>query len=162
MSPNATAKTGLLTAIVFVLTRYASIPFPLLANNYIHLGQVAVMLLPFILPVKNAVFAAAIGSMLADVLGVGTVHWAIPTLIIKSVMIIIIYFLAVKRAKSILGFLLAGLTMALGYYLFEAIFLTQNFAAAIPSLVVLLIEGAVSAILAIIILPLFKRSIGSI
>lgn len=76
---------GLMAAMVFFTTAYIMhIPIGV-GSGYIHLGDVMVYLAAALLPTPYAVAAAAIGAGLADVL-TGAAVWALPTVIIKSVM----------------------------------------------------------------------------
>lgn len=87
-STRKIAYTGLMTALVLVATYSVRVPIPF-TDGYIHLGDCMVFLAPLLLGWKYGAFAAGAGSMLADVLG-GYLHWAIPTLVIKAVMALIV------------------------------------------------------------------------
>ncbi|NLX64177.1 MAG: ECF transporter S component [Clostridiaceae bacterium] len=90
--------TGLMTAFVFALTFVFHIPVPY-TSGYIHLGDSMIYLSVIILGPFFGAFASGIGSMLADLLA-GYAHYAVPTLIIKSVMAIIMGLLLSGRTKK--------------------------------------------------------------
>lgn len=98
---NKTRKltyTGIMTALVFLATYSIRIPVPV-TNGYIHPGDAAVFLAAVILGWQYGIFAAGVGSMLADIIG-GYPHWAVPTLIIKSVMALLIGIAMQLRSKT--------------------------------------------------------------
>lgn len=80
--------TSLFTALTFIFTFSIKIPVPITAG-YIHPGDSMVFLSALILPYPFAIFAAGVGSMLADLIG-GYGNWALPTLIIKSLMAVVV------------------------------------------------------------------------
>lgn len=84
MKTRAITLTGVFTALIFIMTFAIQIPISF-TNGYIHPGDGVIFLAATLLDSKYAIFAAASGSMLADVAG-GYYHWAIPTLIIKGLM----------------------------------------------------------------------------
>lgn len=107
-------------------------------NGYVHLGDVIIYLAATILPTHYAILAAAIGGGLADAL-TGGVLWIIPTIIIKSV--IVLYFTSKNETilckRNVIGVVFAGLTGWIGYYIAGGI-ISGNFIAA---LVMLPVEG---------------------
>lgn len=104
--------TGLLTALVFVVTFSIKLPTPF-TNGYIHPGDSMVFLAAIILDFKYAIFAAGFGSMLSDLAG-GYYQYLIPTLIIKALMALIVN-LTMKKDNNklsttvILGTLASGI-----------------------------------------------------
>ncbi len=104
MENNATRKlvfTSLMTALVFVLTFSVKIPVPY-TSGYIHLGDSMIYLSVMLLGPGYAAFASGVGSMLADIAG-GYIQYAIPTLIIKALMALIMgLFTTVKSRRAIL------------------------------------------------------------
>jgi len=73
-----------MTALVLCLTFFIKVPVPY-TSGYIHLGDSMIYLSVMILGPVYGAFASGVGSMLADLLG-GYAHYAIPTLVIKSLM----------------------------------------------------------------------------
>ncbi|MFZ5944944.1 MAG: ECF transporter S component [Bacillota bacterium] len=75
---------GLMIALVFVTTFSVKIPIPF-TQGYIHAGDSMIFIAAILLGWKYGAIAGGVGSALADVLG-GYANWAIPTLIIKTLM----------------------------------------------------------------------------
>jgi uncharacterized membrane protein len=90
--------TGIITALVFVTTYSIRIPVPF-TDGYIHPGDGMVFLSAVILGWKYGAFAAGVGSMLADIIG-GYLHWAVPTLLIKAAMALLIGLAMNLRSKT--------------------------------------------------------------
>lgn len=89
-----------MTALVFVSTAIIpQIPIPF-TEGYIHTGDSMIFVTSIFLGWKYGVFAGGIGSAMAD-LFLGYAHWALPTLIIKSIMGAIVGLMAqeVKDVK---------------------------------------------------------------
>lgn len=79
--------TGLLAAMVFLTTAYVMhIPVGT-GGGYIHLGDTMIYVAASLLPMPYAMAAAAIGGGLSDIIS-GAAIWAIPTVIIKSLMVL--------------------------------------------------------------------------
>lgn len=105
--------TGIMTALVFVSTFIIKIPIPA-TEGYIHLGDCMVFLSALLLGWKYGAFAAGVGSMLADLIGYP--HWALPTLVIKALMAMLVA-LAVNTTKNRDKIAFCGIT-ALSWTLF--------------------------------------------
>jgi len=150
--------TAVMTALVFVATFVPRIPIPL---GYAHLGDAVIFLLVVLLPRRDAIFAACIGSALSDLLG-GFPLWIAPTLLIKLVMADIVWRVVrpaqqlVTKKAFILGTCLSGLWMATGYTLFGAL-LANSLTAGLASTPGLLFEALFNIIAAVIFLPLVQR-----
>jgi len=87
MTSNETKKItfgGLMVALVFVTTFSIKIPVPF-TQGYIHAGDSMIFIAAILLGWKYGALAGGVGSALADILG-GYANWAIPTLLIKTVM----------------------------------------------------------------------------
>ncbi|MBQ2954518.1 MAG: ECF transporter S component [Clostridia bacterium] len=110
--------TGLMAALVCVLTMFPHIPIPA-GSGYIHLGD-GVILLAVMLVGPLAIPAAAIGSMLADLFS-GFALYAPATFVIKG-LVALIAWLMYRRgsiARTVLAFILAEAAMVAGYFTFE-------------------------------------------
>lgn len=91
--------TGLMTALVFLMTMAVRVPIPF-TNGFIHLGDSMIFLSVLIVGPFYGAFASGVGSMLSNILG-GFPHYAIPTLIIKSTMALLMgLVIAGKTRKS--------------------------------------------------------------
>ena len=115
--------TGLMAAMVCLATWLLHIDVG--TSGYVHLGDTMIYLAAVILPTPYAVAAAAIGGVLADVLS-GAAIWAIPTAIIKAVMVLA--FTAKRErilcTRNLLAPLWAGFICVGGYYVAETVILT--------------------------------------
>ena len=87
---------ALYTALIASVTVFTVIPFGV--GGYFNLGDVAVMIVAAITPLRHAVFAASMGSMLADILS-GYAQYAIFTGLIKGFMAYAVFKL-LKRLKG--------------------------------------------------------------
>lgn len=114
---------GMMAALVFVATYAFKIPISL-TQGYIHLGDGFILLGAALLG-WTAVPAAALGSMLADLLG-GYTLYCLPTFLIKGA-VAVVAVLAVCGTKPVwmtLALLAAAeLVMVAGYFVVEGFFL---------------------------------------
>ena len=147
--------TAVFAAIITVVTAYVlHIPIP--TGGYIHLGDAFIYLAAALLPVPYAIAAAAIGAGLADLLTAPV--WVLPTLIIKSVIVL----LFTARAKKILCrrnicavFIAAVLSPAL--YSIAACIMSGSGAAFLPQFLGTLTQGIGSGILFLIFAGVLDR-----
>ena len=100
--------TAVMTALVFVVTLLIYIPVPAVKGAYFNIGDVIIYCLSFILGGPYAVFAAAVGSALAD-LTLGSVIYIPATLVIKGCMALIVGVLTLR-------------SVSFGRYLFACVF----------------------------------------
>jgi uncharacterized membrane protein len=89
-------NTGLMMALVTLATSFIKIPT---TNGYIHLGDGFIFLSAIVLGPFYGAFAAGAGSMFADVLG-GYAQWALPTLLIKSAMAMLMGLIIRHKTKK--------------------------------------------------------------
>ena len=152
---------GMLAALVFVATWFLKIPVSV-TQGYIHLGDGFILLGAALLG-HPAVLAAAIGSMLADLLGGYTVYCQ-PTFLIKGA-VAAVAVQAFRHPKShisrILWMSLAELVMVAGYFAVEWLILGYGLAAALSAVLPNLVQGLsgviIGAVFAPILLRQFKR-----
>lgn len=90
--------TGLMTALVFILTFIIKIPVPY-TSGYIHLGDSMIYISVIVLGPFLGAFASGVGSMLSDILG-GYAQYALPTLIIKSIMALCMGFILKSKTRK--------------------------------------------------------------
>lgn len=151
------ALGGMMAALVFAATSFFKLPVSL-TQGYIHLGD-AVVLLGAGLLGWPAVPAAALGSMLADLLG-GYPLYCLPTFLIKGGVAAAAVW-GFRRTDSQWGralcFVAAELWMTLGYFLAEWLPLGYGFAAALSAVALNLIQGLGGAAVAAALLPVMKR-----
>lgn len=109
---------GLLTAVIAVLTLFASIPLPVGDGGaYLNAGDAAVYASAYILGPVGGAIVSGVGSALADVLH-GSPIYAPATLVIKALMGLVCGLL-LKKLRRVPPFI-AGLIMPAGYFAFEA------------------------------------------
>lgn len=89
---------GLMTAMVFILTFTLKIPVPF-TSGYIHLGDSMIYISVMVLGPFLGAFASGAGSMLADIIG-GFPQYALPTLIIKSLMALFMGLILTCKTKK--------------------------------------------------------------
>lgn len=122
---------GVMAALVFVMTYFPKIPVPV-TGGYVHLGDGAIFLSVLLLG-PLGIPAAAVGSMLSDLIGGYMVY-------------------------VLLSFLLAEAVMVLGYFLLEwALYGVASAAAAIGPNVVQGIAGVLIGMLCLLITPRLER-----
>lgn len=108
---------GLVTAIIAVLTLFASFPLPLGEGGaYLNAGDAAIYLAAYVLGPLGGCITAAFGSAIADLLH-GAAIYAPATFVIKGLMGLICGVL-IKKIKYAAP-PVAGLVMPLGYFAFE-------------------------------------------
>lgn len=101
--------TALFTAMIFVLTRFVSVP---VATGYVHFGDALVYLTASILGGPWGLFAASVGEALADISS-GWLSYAPATLIVKA-LIALPFVLVNKKSEKILTPLTALFTIPAG------------------------------------------------
>lgn len=151
------ANTGMMAALVFVATYFFKLPVSI-TQGYIHLGDGFILLGAALLG-KPAIAAAAVGSMLADLLG-GYTLYVIPTFLIKGLVAgIAVWAFAAEKPAWLRGVLLvlAELLMAAGYFVVEWLVLGYGWAAAAGAVVPNLVQGFSGVIIAAALIPLTKR-----
>ena len=155
------ASSALLAALIFIATRFISIPLP--AVGYVNMGDGIVILAGWMLSPGYGFLAAGIGSALSDVLSPFVVYAPV-TFLIKGLMAVIIHLFikALKKQKIVAG-IIGGLTaetvMVGGYLLFESVL--YGFKTALVSIPFNAIQGGVGLIVGVTLIYIFsKRKIG--
>ncbi len=160
MKTKKVIMAALFAALVCVATMIIKIPSP---KGYVNLGDSIVLLSGWMMSPLYGFFAAAIGSMLADLLLAYGVY-APATFIIKGVMALTVCFFA-KWLKGrtgllfsrIIGAVVAELIMVLGYFAFETV-IYGGFAAAAVSLAFNGLQGLIGLIVGIVLAKFFDKS----
>lgn len=118
LSAKKLSMTGLMAALICVLTMFPRIPIPAGAG-YIHLGDGMILLAAMLLG-PMAIPAAAIGSALADLFS-GYALYAPATCLIKGLVALIAYLLYRKGhiLQTLIAFVAAEVAMVAGYFIFE-------------------------------------------
>lgn len=156
------ASSALLAALIFITTRFISIPLP--AVGYVNMGDGLVILAGWMLSPWYGFLAAGIGSALSDVLSPFVVY-APATFVVKGLMAVIVHFVfkTLKQKNKIVagvsGGLIAEIAMVGGYLLFESVL--YGFKTAVVSVPFNCIQGLVGLVIGVILVSVFsKRKIG--
>lgn len=124
--------TAMMTCLILLTTYTFKIPTPF--QGYVHLGDAMIFLSVLAVGRKNGALAAAVGSSLADLLG-GYAAFAPWTFAIKGLMALVmglfIDMMTKKQSKTLklagvpltelIGMIMAGLVMVLGYGIADAV-----------------------------------------
>lgn len=156
---------ALFAALICVATMLVQIPIPA-TGGYANLGDGVILIAAFILHTYDAVLAAGLGSMLADLL-LGYVSYAPGTLVIKAVVALIAGLLFRKlAAEKKPGTQMAVMAMAgvcaecfmvLGYFFYEAVILGIG-AGAAGAVLGNVGQGVVGAVIALIVAPILRKN----
>ena len=153
--------TSVFAALICVCTLMVQIPIPA-TGGYANPGDGVLLLAAGLLPLPLSAAAAAVGSMLADVI-TGYMLYAPATFIIKGSMALLCGFLLKKlqgkKTAYILSALAAECLMVLGYFLYEAIFLGLKFGAA-AGIMGNAGQGALGAVIFCVLFPVIKKIAG--
>ena len=136
--------SGILTALVFVITAYPHIPTN---NGYIHVGDALIFLAGCILPWQYAIFVGSVGALLADCL-TGFALWAPASIIIKTVTALL-FTNKGDKIMSLRNYLVlfpATIICAGGYYLYESL-IYSNFISPLASIPASIVQSVVSSAL---------------
>lgn len=150
LSTKDLTKMGLLTALVTISTFAIRIPVPA-TSGYIHLGDSMIFLAAILFGWRYGLIAGGLGSALADILA-GYAHWALPTLIIKGLMGLLVGIIAEQKKdkllniRNIIALKVGAIIMVVGYYLAGS-FMKGSFLVALESVPFNLIQGFGGAIL---------------
>ena len=150
--------SAIMAALVFVLTILVRVPVPALNGQaYFNLGDTMIYFAAYVLGGMPAMFAAGIGSFLAD-LSVGAVVYAIPTLIIKGFMGFLCGYMMKKGnfRMYLLACIIGGAIMTFGYALFE--YFAFDVAYVLVSLPANCIQWACGAGVALVLYKVAKKT----
>ncbi len=142
--------TAVFMALTCVATMVVQIPIPL---GYAHLGDSVILISAFFFGPVTGALAGGIGSAMADILS-GYAVWAVPTLIIKTIMPIIACVIygnmknrfdrcRVISVRGIAGAVVTLLFMTVGYVVAGAM-IAGSFAAGLASAPGLLLKSVVN------------------
>lgn len=141
---------GLFAALIFLATRVFQ--FPTAHGGYIHPGDTIIYLAASLMPIPFAAPAAAIGASLSDLLSPGGAIWAIPTLVIKSVMTL--FFTSkynnIICKRNVIALFAAGIFGLAAYALFSGV-MYGNFIAPLLELPIDMLQPIASGILFVLL-----------
>lgn len=150
------AMCGVMAALIFVATYFVKLPMAM-TNGYVHLGDGFILLAASLLG-WAAVPAAAIGSMLADLMG-GYAIYLLPTFLIKGA-VAAVAVLALRGRHEwlrVLGLVAAEAVMVGGYFVTEWLPLGYGLAAASASVLGNVMQGLSGVVIGLLLIPLLKR-----
>jgi len=151
---------GLMMALITVTTWLGRIPIPLpIANAYIHPGDSMIYLSGYLLGGPVCAIIGGVGSAIADAV-LGAYNYMFATLVIKAIMGLIAGFLLYKASasswgRSILGMVISGGWMTLGYFLYE--YFTFGIGYALPSLPFNILQWIGGIVITIPIMTIIDR-----
>ena len=139
--------SGILSALVFVITAYLHIPT---YNGYVHCGDGLIFLAACVLPMPYSIIVGALGAMLADLL-TGFAIWAPGSMIIKGLLARLFTCKSNKilTKRNLVMLLPAALISTAGYYLYEAL-ITGSFIASLSGIPGSIIQAVASSILFVV------------
>lgn len=152
--------TSLLAALICVATFTIKVP-SIVTNGYVHLGDGFIFIAVILLGSKNGAWAGSIGASLADLLG-GYSHYAIPTFIIKGIMVLIMGYVIKNisgnsKFKWIVGALVGSVWQIIAYYVVGSV-MVGSFISTITEIPGNIIQSIVGIIVAIIFVTAFKNT----
>ncbi|MDY6062178.1 MAG: ECF transporter S component [Erysipelotrichaceae bacterium] len=155
MNIKTITRTGILIAMMFVLTAVVSIP---MGFGYINLSDALIMILGGLEQMLPLTLMASIGTCLAD-LYLGYANYAVFTFLVKGLEALIIFGLF-KQVKHKYGYifiyLIGALTMLIGYGLADII-IASNIDMFIPSIIANLPQAVSCLVIACVIYPIIKK-----
>ena len=134
--------TGVQTCALPILalvtaTTFINIPYPGSAGGLMHLGTLMLFIIALKFGKYYGAISGGIGMVIFDIIG-GWMAWAPGTLFVRLIMGFVVGWISQSKLgqghniyKNVLGIILGGLVMIIGYYLYEAIFLTSFGAASL-------------------------------
>ncbi len=150
-NPRTLALTGVMTAVIFVMTSIIKIPTA--AGGFIHFGDAGVLFAGFAFGPVVGMIAGGLGTALADMAG-GYALWAPSTLVIHGLMGLAAGYLVGGKPqlqRLIVASGISGVILVLGYLIAGTIILS-SFGTALTEVPLNLVQIAVGAVVAI---PLF-------
>ena len=139
--------SGILSALVFVITAYLHIPT---YNGYVHCGDGLIFLAACLLPMPYSIIVGALGAMLADLL-TGFAIWAPGSMIIKGLLALLFTCKSNKilTKRNLVMLLPAALISTAGYYIYEDL-ITGSFIASLSGIPGSIIQAVASSILFVV------------
>ena len=155
----------IITAAVFAALTCAAtmlIQIPTLTKGYVNLGDGIVILAGWICGAPWGFAAAGLGSALADILS-GYALYAPATFIIKGLIALIAAAIMYAfKERLFIGRVVSAVTaelfMAMGYFLYEWIFITGSFEASVIGIPENLIQGTVGVLASVTVMTALERT----
>ncbi len=154
------SSAALLAGMITIATYFLRVPIPFVPQAYIHLGDGVILLCAYLMGPKKAPAAAAVGSVLADILAPAFIY-AIPTFLIKGAMGLVAGFIFKKSgySKKILHTLPPALCnafiMLAGYFTYECFI--YGIRTAVTAVLFQLLQAGAGIVIGMILIPLCDR-----
>ena len=150
--------TAAMAAAVFVCTLFIRITIPA-TGGYLNFGDGVIIIAALMFGPLTGAFAGGIGSGMADIVGFPV--FALPTLLIKGVLGLIVGVIGYRRrnAQAFLGVVLAEIWMVTGYFITEAFVFRKSMgmAAATSELAFNLVQGGFGVLIGFGVYMVFRR-----
>lgn len=153
-------ETSLFVALVFVATFALKIPGPF---GYLHLGDCMIFLAVLMLGSRRAALAGGVGAALADLVG-GYAVWVLPSLICKTLMVVVMGFCMDRltkvlhgRVRWLTGAVAGGAVQCVGYTIARAVL--YGLPAALVSVPGLLVQTGSGIILALVVSEGLRKTV---
>lgn len=151
------ATSGLMAALIILLTAIVKIPVPMAGGGYIHLGDAAIFMTTAVLAGPFAIPVAGLASAAADLLA-GYPSYALGTFVIKALVALVsLCFIRKSSVMRAVGFSLAGAVMIGGYYAYEAFILGYGAAGALAEIPWNIIQAVAGVVIAFPLLAIVER-----
>jgi uncharacterized membrane protein len=128
--------SGMFIALV-TATTFINIPYPGSAGGLMHLGTLMLFIIALKFGKYYGAISGGIGMAIFDIIG-GWMAWAPGTLVVRLLMGFVVGLVSQSKQgqgkniyKNVIAIILGGLVMIVGYYLYEAVFLTSFGAASL-------------------------------
>ncbi|MCK4952833.1 ECF transporter S component [Candidatus Bathyarchaeota archaeon] len=155
------AASGVMAALVCAATMLIQVPIPA-TEGFFNIGDVMIMVAALTFGPLVGAIAGGIGSSLADLLG-GWYIYVVPTLIIKGIEGLLVGWICEKNNQSIqraiLAWIVGGLEMVAGYFIFQVFILRYGVVAALVEAPFNIVQMVVGGIIGIPLSLALKRRI---
>jgi uncharacterized membrane protein len=147
---------AMFVALTTVATMTIQVPIPA-TKGYVNIGDTILICAGLLLGKAAGGMTGSIGSALADIIS-GYAYYAPITFVVKGIEGYLAGYLKEKTSLySVVCALIAGVVMALGYFLAEGIIL-YNFPTAVASLIPNLLQGIGGALLASLLYKALEKT----
>ncbi len=169
MKTRRLVLTGLMIAVVFVITKYFQVPIPQ-TKGYFNLGEAGIYIAAVLFGPLVGALAGGLGSALADLTS-GASQFAVFTLLIKGLEGLLVGLIAasglrgaagsgvIRTGLRLLGMVVGGVEMVAGYFIAEAYILSLGVPAALAEVPYNLVQVAVGVVAGLAASAAFERAL---
>ncbi|MGO0154406.1 ECF transporter S component [Leuconostoc mesenteroides] len=155
---NHTKQTTILATIIafnIALSYLVKIPVPA-TNGFVNLVEAGIFLAALIGGARSGLIVGSLSGLLLDLLA-GYPQWMIFSLIIHGIEGLIVGYFGYQKhiISQVIGLIIGSLIMVIGYMLAGAIL--YNWATGLASIVGNIAQAVIGLIVALVVLPVFKR-----